>query len=59
MATSIVEQNITVVQRVCKTGNKSLSGDLGANTAHALLLAILEGALAQERACDTTKVHLR
>jgi type IV secretory pathway VirB10-like protein len=50
MATSIVEQKITVVQRFCKTGNKGLSSDRCATTAHTLPLAILEGALAQKRA---------
>jgi len=39
MTTSIVEQNKTVVQRFCKTGNKGLSGDRRAATAQALSLA--------------------
>jgi hypothetical protein len=58
MATSTVEQNITVVQRFCKTGNKGLSGDRCATTAHALSLAILEGALAQKRARAIRLKHI-
>jgi hypothetical protein len=58
MAISIVEQKITVVQRFCKTGNKGLSGDRCATTAHALSLAILEGALAQKRARAIRPKHI-
>jgi hypothetical protein len=29
MTTSSVEQNITIVQRLCKAGNEGLSGDRG------------------------------
>jgi hypothetical protein len=58
MAVSIVEQTVTVVQRVCKPGNKALSGDWCATTAHALLLAILDGAFAQKRARAIRLKHI-
>jgi hypothetical protein len=58
MAVSFVEQNITVVQRVCKPGNKACLADRCAITAHALLLAILDRALAQKRARAIRLKHI-
>jgi hypothetical protein len=58
MAASIVEQNITVVQRLCKTGSKGFVWRSVRDHRATLLLAILDGALAQKRARAIRLKHI-